>query len=257
MQHIVAAPDYCANQVSFPGVSHNQLLLSHLDEKIFPATKYANGPKKDISCMPCFPTSRTHYSIDNDIAIPNLPAKVMAMTSNLLSTIRPLAPPTPEELVAARDKFTPLTSSAAPLELSHALKKAIAIAKRNLKQVVERGQAQQIEGADVGVVALGTGGSMPSTHRNGSHPNHHSPDRASRANIHLQYCQPLSKSLATATSSSTRVKERGGNLLAPSGWKKAQTVLGRFSETSSVSSSVTYTEITTSVLPRSSRNVDR
>lgn len=90
------------------------------------------------------------------------------MTSNLLSTVRPLAPPSPEELVSARDKFTPLTSGAIPLELSSALKKAIAIAKRNLKQVADREQIHRIEGADVGVVPLGTGGSMPSTHRNGS-----------------------------------------------------------------------------------------
>lgn len=83
--------------------------------------------------------------------------------------MRPWIPPAPDPEVIKRDKFHPIASGAVPLEFSPVLSESIKEAKESIAQVVlqKNAESETEPGADVGIISLGTGGSLPSKYRNG------------------------------------------------------------------------------------------
>lgn len=90
------------------------------------------------------------------------------MHSHMKTTMRPWNPPSPDPEVVKRDKFHPIASGSVPLEFSPGLKQSIDNARKTVAQVVaEKLVNTPGPGSDVGIISLGTGGSMPSKYRNG------------------------------------------------------------------------------------------
>ncbi|KAF8956934.1 hypothetical protein BDZ97DRAFT_1848960 [Flammula alnicola] len=148
VHHVISSREHCPDPVTFTSAAYNQLRLNELDEKIFPVPKYSLVPKKDIA------------------TIPGLPPKVHLMASNLHTVMRPFTPPAPDPAIVALDKFHPIVSGAKPVEFSPALQRSIRTGKWNVSQVLSGSDLKPMEGADVGIVTLGTSGSLPSKYRN-------------------------------------------------------------------------------------------
>ncbi len=91
------------------------------------------------------------------------------MASTLVNGIRPWADPVPDPAIVAADKFHPHVNGTESLKCSPALRKYTAQARAAIEAVIARGAVEPMEGADVGIITLGTGGSMPSRYRNGAH----------------------------------------------------------------------------------------
>lgn len=100
-------------------------------------------------------------------AVPGLPAKIQPMASNLQNNMRPWTAPAPDPNIVAVDKFHPLVNGTQPFELSPLLQRYINTAQTAVSEVLASGEIKAEEGADVGIVTLGTGGSLPSKYRNG------------------------------------------------------------------------------------------
>ena len=108
-----------------------------------------------------------HSSNHPPIAIPGLPANIRLMSSSDRNVMRPYAAPSSYPAAVALDKFHPLVNGEQSLELSSLLQRYITTAKEHISEVEASGELPPIAGTDVGVVTLGTGGSLPSKYRNG------------------------------------------------------------------------------------------
>jgi ribonuclease Z len=91
------------------------------------------------------------------------------MSHNDQNVMRPFAPPSVDPAAIALDKFHPLVNGKQQLELSSNLQRSIKAAQENIAEVEASGELPPIEGSNVGIVALGTGGSLPTKYRNGTH----------------------------------------------------------------------------------------
>ncbi|KAH9479322.1 tRNAse Z TRZ4, mitochondrial [Psilocybe cubensis] len=148
--HIIGSREHCADPVTFTSAAHSHLRLKALDEKIFHIPKYNLTPKKPLS------------------EVSGLPPNVIEMKSTLKINMRPWTPPEPDPEVVKRDKFHPIVTGTLPLEFSLALKESIKEVKQSIAQVeAQKDKSMSGEpGANVGVITLGTGGSLPSKYRN-------------------------------------------------------------------------------------------
>ncbi|PPQ90050.1 hypothetical protein CVT25_006290 [Psilocybe cyanescens] len=148
--HIIGSREHCSDPVTFTSAAYNQLRLNTLDEKMFRIPKYNLTPKKALS------------------EVSGLPSNVFEMSSSLKINMRPWIPPAPDPEVIKRDKFHPIASGAVPLEFSPVLSESIKEAKESIAQVVlqKNAESETEPGADVGIISLGTGGSLPSKYRN-------------------------------------------------------------------------------------------
>jgi len=90
------------------------------------------------------------------------------MTSSLNTNLRPWAIPSPDPEVVQRDRFHPVVTGTESLSYSSVLEESIKQAKKNVTQILaDTADNQPVVGADVAVIPLGTGGSLPSKYRNG------------------------------------------------------------------------------------------
>jgi ribonuclease Z len=92
------------------------------------------------------------------------------MPSNLLIQIRPPAPPVQETFAEGGDLFHPAVSlqNAELQSLPTLTLERFADAKKNIEDHLENGNVNIPNGANVGVVPLGTGSAIPTKYRNGS-----------------------------------------------------------------------------------------
>ncbi|KAF9565899.1 hypothetical protein CPC08DRAFT_143698 [Agrocybe pediades] len=148
-EHVISSREHCPDPVTFTNAAYNQLRLNKLDEKVFHIPKFSLTPKKQLS------------------EVENLPSKLHLMTSSLNTNLRPWAAPSPEQDVVQRDRFHPIITGAEKLVHSPALEDSIQQAKKHVAQILaNNADAPPVVGADVGVIPLGTGGSLPSKYRN-------------------------------------------------------------------------------------------
>lgn len=101
------------------------------------------------------------------LAIPGLPVNCQPMASGLHISLRPYCPPTiPPEFVA-KDKFHPVIKGEQTLGISSELQQRMNTVRNQISQGIEQRENIYIPGTEVGIVTLGTGGSLPSKYRNG------------------------------------------------------------------------------------------
>jgi ribonuclease Z len=91
------------------------------------------------------------------------------MLSNLLIQIRPPAPPVQETFAEGVDRFHPAVSSQDTelRSLPTLTLERFADAKKNIEDHLKNGNVNIPNGADVGVIPLGTGSAIPTKNRNG------------------------------------------------------------------------------------------
>lgn len=140
---------------------------------MFPIPKYSLTPKRDLSRKLSYRLLRMH--LNNTLVylvIPNLPLNVQLMSSGLHTSIRPYSPPIIDPEVAPLDKFHPAVTGVEPLILSTALRSRMTSAKAKIQRRLAAKALFPSIGSQVGVIPLGTAGSLPSKYRNGkSHSN--------------------------------------------------------------------------------------
>jgi ribonuclease Z len=89
------------------------------------------------------------------------------MAPGLHNSLRPYIPPTiPPEFVA-KDKFHPVIRGERTLGISWELEQRTKAVRNQISQGIKQRENIVMPGAEVGVVTLGTGGSLPSKYRNG------------------------------------------------------------------------------------------
>ena len=109
---------------------------------------------------------RTHLT--TFLVIPNLPLNVRPMSSGLHVCMRPYSPPMVDPEAISLDKFHPTVTGVESLILSTALKRRITAAKANIqRRLYGKDPLPFVEGREVGVIPLGTAGTLPSKYRNG------------------------------------------------------------------------------------------
>lgn len=90
------------------------------------------------------------------------------MSSTLQNVMRPWSAPAPDPAIVAADRFHPLVNGTEVLKISPALQRYTTYAHASIAEVIARREIKPVEGADVGIITLGTGGSLPSKYRNGA-----------------------------------------------------------------------------------------
>jgi ribonuclease Z len=152
--------------VTFTTAAHSQLRLTGLDKQMFPIPKYSLTPKKDLRGMWCIVCPFDVYKTSQ--AIPGLPSNTQAMSSNLRLGLRPYSPPGVDLEITSPDKFHPAASGSEPILLSPSMRKKIRVAKANIQKHLGCDVSSLVDGgSQVGVIPLGTGGSVPNKYRNG------------------------------------------------------------------------------------------
>lgn len=89
------------------------------------------------------------------------------IVSGLDNSLRPYAPPTISPEFVAKDKFHPVIRGERTLGISSELQQRMEAVRNEISQGIEQRENIVIPGAEVGIVTLGTGGSLPSRYRNG------------------------------------------------------------------------------------------
>ena len=90
------------------------------------------------------------------------------MSSGLHVCMRPYSPPIIDPEATSLDKFHPTVSGVESLILSAALRRRITAAKANIqRRIYSKDPLPFVEGREVGVIPLGTAGTLPSKYRNG------------------------------------------------------------------------------------------
>lgn len=150
VHHVVASREHSPDPVTFTSAAFNQFRLNQLDSEMFPLPKFSLSPKKDIS------------------TIPNLPPTTCLMPSNLLIQMRPPAPPVQETFAEDVDLFHPAVSSQNPSlrTLPTLTLQRFAEGKKITEDHLNSGSVNIPNGADVGVIPLGTGSAIPTKYRN-------------------------------------------------------------------------------------------
>lgn len=118
----------------------------------------------------CFVFCRTlpNSLLTNYPVVPGLPSNVQPLSSGLYTSMRPFASPIPDKAIEATDKFHPVISGKQPLEFSPFLSRSIDRARKNVAGILSKKDFEPVEHADIGIIPLGTGGSVPSKYRNGA-----------------------------------------------------------------------------------------
>ena len=83
--------------------------------------------------------------------------------------MRPYAPPRISPGIVAKDKFHPVIRGEQTLGISSELQRRTEAIRSHISQGIEERERENIvvPGSEIGVLTLGTGGSMPSKYRNG------------------------------------------------------------------------------------------
>ena len=101
------------------------------------------------------------------LVIPGLPVNCQLLVSGLDNLLRPYAPPTISPEIVARDTFHPVIRGERTLGISSELQRRMEAVRSQIFQGIEQRENNIIPGSEVGIVTLGTGGSLPSKYRNG------------------------------------------------------------------------------------------
>ena len=96
--------------------------------------------------------------------VPALPKNVFPMAVNLISSLRPPAPPQPDSVLEGFDRFTPAIQKG--VVLAPATKESYEKAQEDARQVMANRTPKV--GDDIIVTPLGTGSSLPTRYRNGA-----------------------------------------------------------------------------------------
>lgn len=89
------------------------------------------------------------------------------MASGLHTSLRPYTPPTISPEIVSKDRFHPVIRGEETLGISLALQQRMEAVRDQISQCIEQKENIIMPGAEVGIVTLGTGGSLPSKYRNG------------------------------------------------------------------------------------------
>ncbi|KAJ7102976.1 hypothetical protein C8R43DRAFT_230388 [Mycena crocata] len=149
--HVISAPEYGLDKVTFTTAAFNQLRLHQLDAEMFPIPHYSLEPKKQLSM------------------IPDLPPNCIIMEPSLRMNVRPAGVPETGRLPAERkDHFHPATNPNSPelLLLSPSILQNFAEMQSKVKERALSGTLPITRGADVGVIPLGTASAVPTSSRN-------------------------------------------------------------------------------------------
>ena len=106
--------------------------------------------------------------LTNSPEVPGLPLNVQPLSSGLYTSMRPYALPTPDKAIEVTDKFHPVISGKQSLEFSPFLSRSIDRARMNVARILSQKDFEPVKHADIGIIPLGTGGSVPSKYRNGA-----------------------------------------------------------------------------------------
>lgn len=118
--------------------------------------------------MSCLLSDSSNNLLTTYPVVSGLPSNVQPLSSGLYTSMRPFAPPTPDKAIEATDKFHPVISGKQPLEFSSFLSRSIDRARKNVAGILSKKDFEPVEHADIGIIPLGTGGSVPSKYRNGA-----------------------------------------------------------------------------------------
>ena len=99
-------------------------------------------------------------------AIPGLPINCQPMATGLNNSLRPYTPPAISPEIVAKDKFHPVIRGEQALGISPELQQRMEAVRNQVSQDIEK-KSIIMPGAEVGIVTLGTGGTLPSKYRNG------------------------------------------------------------------------------------------
>ena len=90
------------------------------------------------------------------------------MSSDLRLGLRPYFPPSTDPETSSVDKFHSTAGGAEPIQLSPSMQKKITAAKANVQKHLGCDVSSLVDGgSQVGIIPLGTGGSLPNKYRNG------------------------------------------------------------------------------------------
>lgn len=103
------------------------------------------------------------------LAIPGLPVNCQPITTGFTNLLRPYAPPTISPDVVAKDRFHPVIKGEQTFGISSELQQRMEAVRNEISQSIEQRENSVVLGAEVGIITLGTGGSLPSKYRNGLH----------------------------------------------------------------------------------------
>ena len=101
------------------------------------------------------------------LAISGLPVNCQPFVSGLDNLLRPYAPPTISPEIVAKDRFHPVIRGERTLGISSELQRRMEAVRNKISQGIEERENIVVPGSEVGVITLGTGGSLPSKYRNG------------------------------------------------------------------------------------------
>ncbi|KAJ7780273.1 hypothetical protein DFH07DRAFT_794449 [Mycena maculata] len=147
--HIVSAPEYGPDPITFTTAAFNQLRLHQLDPEMFPIPYYSLKPERDLSF------------------ITELPAKCLVMVPGLHMSSRPNAVPECGRLPWERkDHFHPATQDPDLLLLSPAMLQKFAEVRAQANERLLSGTLPVPKGAHIVVIPLGTASAVPTSSRN-------------------------------------------------------------------------------------------
>ena len=101
------------------------------------------------------------------LAIPGLPVNCRPFVTGLDNLLRPYSPPTISPEIVAKDRFHPVIRGERTMGISSELQRRMEAVRNKVSQDVKQRKKNFVPGSEVGVVTLGTGGSLPSKYRNG------------------------------------------------------------------------------------------
>ncbi|KAJ7089838.1 hypothetical protein B0H15DRAFT_273688 [Mycena belliarum] len=147
--HVISAPQYGPDPVTFTTAAFNQLRLHQLDADMFPLPHYSLEPKKDL------------------FGVPDLPPNCVVMVPSLHMSIRPAGAPETGRLPAERkDHFHPATTSPDLMLLSPSILRKFSEMRTKVEEQMLAGTVKISPGANVGVIPLGTASAVPTSSRN-------------------------------------------------------------------------------------------
>ncbi|KAJ7493248.1 hypothetical protein B0H11DRAFT_2394589 [Mycena galericulata] len=147
--HIISAPEYGPDPITFTTAAFNQLRLHQLDPEMFPVPCFNLQPERELS------------------VITDLPANCLVMESGLQMNSRPGSVPGLGRLPWERkDHFHPATQDPDLLLLSPSVLHKFAEIRSKVNEHVVSGTFPVCKGADVVVIPLGTASAIPTSSRN-------------------------------------------------------------------------------------------
>ncbi|KAI0317320.1 hypothetical protein OF83DRAFT_1083676 [Amylostereum chailletii] len=149
VHHLVAAPEFCPDPVTFTSAAFSQLRLNQLDPEFFPPIHFNTSPTKSLE------------------DIPGLPSNVAVLKANMIIDVRPGRPPVLDELALGRDKFHPAVSSDTTWKPPPDTLKFFNDAQTSVRAAMsERADKAEEPGSDLIAIPLGTSSAVTSRYRN-------------------------------------------------------------------------------------------